>query len=382
MSKERVKIYDATNIDTLVFPTTKEGSKARDFLLPLIKNGVHRYIKNIDVEMRILTIDDLILPVTINQNYYGQSYTCSPYGHYVECGMSALSNVDSLWLRTPGRALLGFLGMFLKLGKLNQVVIVNNWLFSTDLFPAISEKQIEAISVFLNKRFPKHAIVFRSIHTYHGNHLYKAFKNNAFNLIASRLVYFLNTEKEEIFKSRIFKSDFKLLRETDYTVENVSNVTEEEIQRILELYTSIYCEKHSALNPQFTSDFIKLAIESNLLQLKVLRKQEDISAVVGYWEREGIMLSPLLGYDTKKQPQDNLYRLSSTVLTQEARDQKCLFHLSSGASFYKKIRKAETSMEYCAVYHKHLPFYRRLPWKLLQSLINGVGRPFFHYYQR
>jgi len=42
-------------------------------------------------------------------------------------------------------------------------VMVNNWLLSTNLYPPSSNETLEAISRFLIERFPKHAIVYRSV---------------------------------------------------------------------------------------------------------------------------------------------------------------------------------------------------------------------------
>jgi len=368
------KLYSSQNIDEMSWPTTSDGEYAKNFLTPLIKNGVQHYIDNIETEMRVLQIDDLALPVTINNTEYHNSYVCSPYGQYVSYAQESLTPVKSKLLKKLLSSLLWGLGKLLKLGKANKVIIVNNWMFSTNLYPKLTHEQIKKITEFLKIKFPEHAIIFRSIHTYGKENLFQSLERNHFELIASRLVFFMDTENENIFTSRIFKSDLKLLRESEYQTIYSDEIPESEIEKITTLYRSVYLDRHSTLNPQLNRNFIKLALLNQVLSLKALKNnQGQIDVVVGYFHRNGIMTSPLLGYDVSQPQSNGLYRLASTILTLEAKKQQKLFHLSSGAAFYKKIRKAEGNIEYTAVYNRHLSIPRRFPWFVLKSICNSVG---------
>jgi len=380
MYKNRICLFDAEHIEELPWPQTEQAMLAKQFLVPLIKQGVHRYIENVHTDLYILLIDDLVLPVTINDSEYGNSFVCSPYDYYIGCGLESVVKMDH-WLKRPLKALLNGLSGIFKAGKINKVVMINNWFFSTNLYPKLSPEQIECITQFLKNLFPGHALMFRSIQTFTGNELYAACRQSSFNLIASRMIFYLNAADEEVFRARIFKSDFKLLQETEYEIEELQHLLPDQSTKIAELYSDIYCSKHSEHNPKLTSRFFQLAFDSKLLHIKTLHKEGEMAAVVGYWQCDGVMMAPLLGYEANKS-EDKLYRLSCTVLTQEARDKKWLFHLSSGASFYKKIRKAKGSMEYFAVYHRHLPFYRRLPWWVLQATMNSIGVPIMKRYDK
>lgn len=76
-----IRIYDAETIDALPWENFQEGKAIRNFLQPLIKDGVKQYIDNIHTKMLALTIGDYILPVTVNDEEYLNSYVCSPFGH-------------------------------------------------------------------------------------------------------------------------------------------------------------------------------------------------------------------------------------------------------------------------------------------------------------
>ena len=380
--KAEITLYDSTNIDSLPWPNTPDGKYAKKFLYPLIKQGVKHFIDNVDTILYALVIDDLVLPVTVNDTQYENSYVCSPYGHYVGYALDSIDGMKSRFLRTPFKAAVNAMAGVFRMGKLNQVAIVNNWLFSTNLYPKISHEQVSAIRIFLKDYFPEHAIVFRSIHTYGNTDLYQLFSKNKFHMIASRQVFFMNATNDAIFQSRIFKSDLSLLKKSEYEIMRNDELSDETVPAITHLYRSVYLGRHSKLNPQLNQNFIRLTLENQILNLKVLKKNGRIDGVAGYFSRNDMMTSPFLGYDTDQPKESSLYRLTSTLLTMEARDKKMLFHLSSGASFHKKMRKAESSLEYNAVYHQHLGLSRRLPWYILKGVMNSVGKFFMKSYDR
>ena len=382
MTQTIVRLYDRSNFEELPWPNTVEAKETRAFLTPLIQDGVGKYIDNIHTSLMALCVDNLVLPISINDAEYANSYVCSPYGQYVLYAAESISSLKKRWWTSSLQFLIKGLGVALRGGKINKVVIVNNWFFSTNLYPNLSEEQVSEIRRVLEERFPDHAIMFRSIHTYQEDTLFRSLKNQHFNLIASRQVFFLNTQKEEIFNSRLFKSDFKLLRESAYETISCDHLSEQDAPRITSLYRSVYLNRHSQLNPQLNEDFMRLVIRSKILKFRGLKKDGDLEAIVGHYTREGVFNCPLLGYDIDRSPQDKLYRLTSTILTLKAKEEKTIFHLSSGASFFKKIRKAEGNIEYHAVYHRHLPYYRRLPWTILKGVSNSIGIPFMRYYDK
>ena len=47
--------------------------------------------------------------------------------------------------------------------KFEQVVFVNNWLLSTNLYPSMPHALMQALRDLLVRSFPQHAIIFRSV---------------------------------------------------------------------------------------------------------------------------------------------------------------------------------------------------------------------------
>lgn len=368
-----IELFDRSNIDSLVWPANEEGTYAKNFLTPLIKEGVKHYIDNIQTEMKVLKIDDLILPFTINDAEYDNCYVCSPYSYYISYAKASLDVIKNPIIRKMIKGTLWGISKIFKRLKINKVIIVNNWLLATNLLPKMDPKYIPLITQFLKQNYPQHAILFRSVDPGTNQLHYQSLKDHSFKLIATRQIFFTDSTKEDLFSSRIYKSDLRLLETSGYEVVDATQLTSQEVNRMLSLYRSVYIDHYSDLNPQFNQRYIELALSHKILELKAVKKEGVIDGVVGYVCRNGIMTCPLFGYDKSKPQQIGLYRILSTTLMLEAKNNQLLFHQSAGASTYKKIRKAQDCLEYTAVYHRHLPFTRKIPWILIRGLFNSLG---------
>jgi len=97
---------------------------------------------------------------------------------------------------------------------------------------------------------------------------------------------------------------------------------------------------------------------------------------MGFFVRNGAMTQPLFGYDTSLPLEEGLYRLLTLVTLQEGVKRGLLVHASGGVGKFKKVRGGESVTEYNAVYTKHLPRKRQLPWKLIGK-VSDVAIPYF-----
>lgn len=379
----QINLYDATSIQYLSFPDTPDGQYARDFLVPLMTQNPSYYIQNINTNLMILKVDDVVLPICINHKEYNNSYVCSPYTHYISYAKQELSFLDSKFLRKSLSLLLSGLSPVFKLSRINKTIHVNNWFVSTNLYPNLTSEQLQAVREFLQTRYPKHAILFRSLNQTHHEDLYKAFIQQNFKLVGSRQVYILDLIKRPIkAKSRwLLKRDYKLLKQHQYEIVEADQLSKKDIPRILELYNELYLGKYSKYNPQYTEAFIELALEKKLLHINAIKKNGRIDAVLGYFCRNGVMTTPLFGYDLSIPIETGLYRLLSVRLYHLVLENGHSLNESSGAAQFKRNRGAVGEIEYTAVYDAHLPMYRRWIWSTLQSIINRVGIPIMRKYK-
>lgn len=373
-----IRLYDGADADRIPWPDTEEGRYARAWLLPFMREGADRYIDNVQTRVMALAIDDLVLPVTVNDGEYDNSYVVSPYTHYVSYAAEELKELRSPRLERGLAAILQGIGSLLRIGRINRAVIVNNWMLSTNLYPELKREQAERITAFLADRFPHHAILFRSVNPHDHPELYRALGDGGYRMAASRQVYLLDAGETGAQNSKarwLIKRDERLIASQGYEIVRHEELTMADIPRITALYQALYLDKYSRYNPQFNERFFALALRERTLCLIALRKEGRLDAVLGYFSRSGVMTTPVFGYDTSLPRETGLYRMLSAVLIREAQRLGMWLNESSGAAEFKRNRGAVGHFEYTAAYTRHLPPWRRGCWLVLAGLANRVGMP-------
>ena len=145
------------------WPASDDGDYARRYLEPIMQRGPEAFIRNAHTAVYALRAGPLLLPVTAAEFHPDNSYVCSPYAHYVSYAVQEFANLKNPPVETGLRVLFRPLGWYLQRGGLDRVVYVNNWLLSTNLYPAGAAVQAAAIVDYLAAEFPDQAIVFRSL---------------------------------------------------------------------------------------------------------------------------------------------------------------------------------------------------------------------------
>ena len=380
----KVKIYDKSNIDQMEWQNNKDGLFSRAYLTPLIKNDAIKYIDNTDTQMQLLSFEDNFFPITVSnlKPIIKNSYVCSPTSHYVDYGIEEIKIElkDKKLLMNSSLKAVDLLGKFFKKRDFEKVVYVNNWLLSTNLYTEFDLKLLKDIKQFLIERFPDKAIVFRSINQNHNTEIYNSLSLLDFKHVFSRQVYILDPKKEIYKKKESYQKDLKVKRKSKYYWENADKINPEDYSRIRYLYDDLYIKKYSELNPTFNENFIRETIKPECFTYKILKKDEQIYAVFGYFERSGFITAPLFGYDTSVDLKDGLYRLTALKILEDAIENNYIVHQSSGVSKFKMYRGAEPSMEYNMVYYKHLPKKQQQPWQIMNKLTDYAINPIMKKY--
>jgi hypothetical protein len=369
-------LYTRENIHTLSFPQTEDGDYARRYLLPMMMDGPEKYIKNVhNTQTMLAKVDDVIFPVTVTDFHPENTYTCSPYSHYISYGgYEEVRHIGNPPLEALIKLLLRPVAWYFRKTELDKVVFVNNYLVSTNLYPSVSSDQVSALAEALPKWFPDRAILFRSVDERKNPHVMNTLTEKNYEMILSRQVWYI--DPEEAIRSKGYKEDVRLLRNHEYKIVDGSDLSDEDLARSLELYNKLYLEKYSYYNPQFTLEFMKLARDQGILYMRALKRDGKINAVMGFFIRNNATTPPLFGYDTSLPKQEGLYRLLTQLNIQEALQRNLLVHMSSGVGKFKKGRGGKSVIEYNAVYDKHLPTQRQRPWKLLK-VISKYAIPYF-----
>ena len=377
-----IRIYSASNIKLLNWPDSESGRLGKSYLLPLLIHGTKHYINNVDTELLVLSVGDSIIPLTVNNQEWSNSYVCSPYTHYITYAKEEVHKLKNKPLEMLLNILLFAIDRIVKSTRINKVVMVNNWLFSTNIYPEISAEQIHLIATMLRNTFPQHAIVFRSIDTFRSNKILQILKKEGFSPVATRKVYFWDPSKSLRSKHarKYIRGDKSVARQTDYDMLTSNDLQLKDSTRMKKLYDLLYIHKYSLHNLQFNENFFQLVLNQNVLQVHVLRKKL-IDGVIIYYQLNGVLVSPIVGYDTGLAKTVGLYRMLLLDATNQAHSSDILFHASSGVGGYKINRGSIGAMEYNLVYTRHLPMYRRFGWKLIQRIVDAIAVPLLSKYE-
>ena len=370
-----MRLYEPSEHSTVPWPKNEDGQYAKSYLEPLMKHGSSLFIANVNAQTYALQWEDKVLPITTADPFAGNCYVCSPYEHYTTYALAELDNIQNRVERASLYLFLKVLALILKFCDIDRVVYINNWYLSTNLYPAINREELAAILDLVKKRFPNRVIMMRSLNPYTNQSLINDALELGFELIPARQIFVTDSHKPTYKKKRDFKSDARLLAKTEYEVLEHNEIHTKHLPRILELYNLLYLDKYTELNPQFTIKLLEQAISNKVLNLRALVKDGTIDAVLGYFKRDGVMTTPLFGYDTKKPPKTGLYRMISNLLVNASEQEEAVLNQSSGAGKFKKTRGCDKYIEYSLCYTSHAGLRARSGWKLLKLIGSKLLEP-------
>jgi hypothetical protein len=372
ISRPRVTLWDDHSLATC---DRNWGESVPDRWLELLLSRPSRaLVRNVDTRWGMLEAGDAVLPVTINNAEYDNSYVCSPYTASAVYPRSAVEKIPGRILPAALRALLHSAGPMLRAARINQVVCVNNWLVSTNLYPRIQLDLIPEITRRLVERFPSHAITMRSLNYVTNPELCEVLVRTGYLLAPCRQIYFFDGRDGEHLRKPNIRYDQRLLETTKYQIAPHELLQTSDAARIEHLYRMLYVERYSPHNPQITIELIHELQSRRLLRMWGLRSESGrLDGIVGVFDRDGVMTVPLLGYDTTLPIKLGLYRMLMAIAMGEAVRRGLLLNFSSGASYFKRLRGGEPCLEYTAVYCRHLSWPRQAVWKALAMAQRHLG---------
>ncbi|UAM99214.1 hypothetical protein K8354_05165 [Polaribacter litorisediminis] len=354
----------------------------RDFS-KMIAHNSQLLIENVRTEYRVLRVGkEVFFPVTINHTEWENSFVCAPYAAYTAYAKEEIKwNINHKTVRAILILLVNAISGWLKRGMLNKNVHVNNFLMTTNPYPEWNGKEIAEITSFIKTQYPQHAIIFRSLNDYQHRHLLQLFQKNKYENVGSRQVYIFDLTKKAWLKHRNNKHDNKLIEKKGLHFINHQEM-KAYLPQALELYRDLYLKKYSVLNPQLTLKYFKEVHQTGIINFHgYIDKNKILKAFSGQFTLDKTITSPIVGYDVSAPQKEGLYIHAAQLALLNKFDQGLLLNLSSGAPSFKRMRGGQASIEYSAIYLKHLPLKRRLPWKVLQFISNKIGVPLIKKYK-
>lgn len=363
---------------------------AADPQLARLDNAAARYVHehaergigNLACELQLLDLGRWQMPVSINQGGEREDncYVVSPLTAYSGYAGDELQRLRRPWLARLLRPLIAGVERLLSNAKIERIVQINNWLLSTNLYPADWQGEgLEELTQLLRERFPGHAFGFRSLNPASNAVLLERLQALGYLALPSRQVYLFDGRSgadSAYLRHHNCRLDATLLRRSGYRVEPGETLADTEFERLEALYNLLYLDKYSALNPHYSAVWLAQGQRDGWLELRVLRAAcGRIDGVVGWFASDTVLSAPIVGYDTALPQRTGLYRQLTRLCLEEAAKRHMLLNFSSGAAHFKRLRGGQPQIEYSMLQIAHLPLRQRLVWRLLAGLLQGIGVP-------
>jgi len=362
-----------SNPDISPFPISPH---LRSWFSPVLEEGAKWCASNLDTECAFLRIDGIELPLTVNSAQWENSWVCSPYAHYVSYAQEEVARAVHPAVGVPFSAMLAGLGQWFRSAQLNRVVMVNNWLMSTNPWPRWDARSLPAVIAALQDRWPEHAILFRSLNARESDPLLRQLRAVGARIVPSRQVWLFDPASVQVRRSRDLRKDINLLNRRDLQKVTHDELVEKDFPCLTELYEDLYLRKYSKHNPRYSSDWLCHLWREGHLRFTGLRHPDaGWVGVEACGVIHGVMVSAIVGYDTRLARSLGLYRRLAVVPVLAARDLGIPLNLSAGVGRFKELRGGAPVMEFIGVIDRHLAVERRLPWQLIQGISRAVLEP-------
>jgi hypothetical protein len=228
------------------------------------------------------------------------------------------------------------------------------------------------VTDYIAQRYKGYAVVWNSVNACTTQPVYQEMKRLGYLFLPARSVYIL--EQFEGFPRSIRREirwDTKLLQTSGFHC--ADSIPDHEV---VALYNQLYVDKYSQNNPKYNQELVKLTRERGLIRYIALKTAEGNAAgVLGYFARQGIMTTPILGYDFSYDKAVGLYRQLSIKLFWEAKEKGYVLHSSSGVGRFKMARGNRRYWEYRVVAVENTSVFTQTAFRLLRLIITKIGVP-------
>ncbi|CAN5732407.1 hypothetical protein BH11PSE12_BH11PSE12_25750 [soil metagenome] len=350
------------------------------WLLTARARGGGHWLANAECEFDAVSIAESVQPVSLqNSSRPDQSYVVSPRSAWIHYAKDeALRHLSPTMSRLAGLAsacVFGPLSLLMTQCGLDRAATVGNRLISTNLYPDWGDKAIQTLRHEMVEQHPDRPLMMRNICADVTPQLASALHNSGWDLVPARIVYLCDPQTASIWKHNHVKQDAKLLVSGQFQLLTPEQITHADLAECRALFRQLFIHKHSRLNPDFTPDFFELCLETGFLDLYALRLEGKIVGVLGIYAppESGWITTPLIGYDTTLPAAAGVYRCLMALLLQQARQRQSRLHYSSGASQFKRARGGRSSLEYTAIYSRHLSPKKRLANRLFAASLQQVA---------
>jgi len=344
------------------------------------QKGAEHWLDNASGCIRSVDLDGYAQPLLLSEDTPTTSYVASLASAWVRYPAEEAQHQLPPAFRHVARAVTAPASVLLRAGGLHRAAVLGNWLVSTNLYPQTSAKAWRAARDAALALSADRPLAVRSVCAGVNPQLPQMLLEDGWLLVPARQVYLCDPSDPEVWKRNNVRNDKRLLGKSDVEVVGPKEISDRDLPRLRHLFRSVFMDKHSTLNPDFSNAYFTACHQTHLLEFYALRHEGTLVGVMGLMERHGWVTTPLLGYDTTKPQSLALYRrLMLLMLTESARRQARL-HYSSGAGAFKRARGGEPALEYTALYVRHLRRHQRAAVHTFAALNQRFGAPLLQRY--
>ncbi len=329
---------------------------------------------NMHAEFDSISMDGITLPCTVVNQVTANCFNASPHALMIDYAKDELVKLPR-FVQLLLSAIILLCSGILRLCQIDRIVTLNNQGLSTNMPTALFMRTDAALLTQLaSDKWHTHQLAIRSLNDAIHADFIKSLKHHGWQLLVTRQVYLMH-DWQAVYQKINTLRDKKLLSDGKYYFKALTkDSTDGEFMEAKQWYDRLYLHKYSRQNVQFTTVFLKQAVALDILSLHLLydANTHQSVAVVGVVvddadSKDGFIQAtvPVIGYDDNIPTQEALYRRCMAYAMQHCAKHQAVLNFSSGAPSFKRLRGAAAQIEYMAVYTEHLPYYRRLAWRML-----------------
>lgn len=169
-------------------------------------------VKNVSTNMWLLNTGVHQFPVSVNEasGIQNNCYVVSPLAAFTDYAIEETHRINKPLITWPIMLLIKIFKTFLHSIQIDNIVQVNNWLLSTNIYPTDWKGEDTDIIVnLLRKKFPQSAIAFRSLNYATNRMLILKLKSANFEPVPTRQVYIFDGN-DRSQKSFMFRHNYKI----------------------------------------------------------------------------------------------------------------------------------------------------------------------------
>lgn len=307
-----------------------------------------------------------------------QAWICSPWSAFGPYAFAEAAKIRHSWSRLGARAGALASAAALAAASPDRCLQVRSFLFSTPIHPP--EQDGAALAADMRRLAEKSGVpvLCRGLAKSWRTEEIEAAKAAGLIALPTRAVWLYDGTRPAFLERHNTQMDLRLARRGQPLRLIEPRAVEPWVwERLADLYSQLYLEKHNRLNPAYTATFMQAAAVSGLVEFFAFPAAggAGLDAFVGLFSGAGQSTCPLVGVETRVQKERGLYRMSCALCFGLAAVRRHQLNFSSGAGQFKRLRGGEQSLEYALIAVPEASVMKRKFWQALSGTIEKRAAP-------